>query len=200
MPAASRNPADPQLADWHTRLMDIHDRSIALVQPLSAGARTRAPSDGAWSVDQVLEHLAIANELYALVMQRALTVQATRATASHRAWKPTFVGGLLRRALEPTSARRLRSPQRARPVATTTMKTTAQSGAPLLARYSDSVTSLASLMNDADGVDLRAVRFPSPFASFLRLNLGDGFIVCVTHMARHLQQIERTIKANGRVT
>lgn len=178
---------DPMLIEWQAALTSLRDHTHALIEPLTQVDRARTPAAGAWSVDQILEHIAISNQLYVVVMQRALTVQANRATSTHPAWKHTLLGGLLRRAVDPSSQRKLRSPRRSRPGPTVR--------AQVLPRFTESVDGLRQLMQDADGVDLRAVRFPSPFAALLRLNLGDGFAICVAHTARHIRQIERTIDA-----
>ncbi len=186
MPFSAQTANDPLLADWQIALTSLRDQTRALVDPLTQVDRARTPAAGAWSVDQILEHLSIANRLYVVVMQRALTVQANRATSRHPAWKPTMIGSLLRRAVDPSAQRKLPAPRRARPGPTVR--------AHVLTRFTDGVDDLRQLMQDADGVDLRAVRFPSPFASILRLNLGDGFAICVAHTARHVKQIERTIE------
>lgn len=180
-------PNDPLLQDWQDQLGALRERARSLVIPLTHVERVRTPAAGAWSVDQVLEHLTTFNGLYVVVMQRALTVQATRASSSHSAWKPTFMGRMLVKASDPSSTRRMPSPRRSRPGPIV--------GAHALARFEESVSNICTLMRSADGVDLRSVRFPSPFTALVRLNLGDGFAICVTHTARHVAQIERTIDA-----
>ena len=177
---------DPMLVDWLAALTLLRDQTHDLVTSLTQMDRARTPAAGAWSVDQILEHLAISNQLYVVVMQRALTMQANRVTSRHPVWKPTLIGGLLRRAVDPAAPRKLRSAKRLRPGPTVR--------AHVLSRFTESVDGLRRLMQDADGVDLRAVRFPSPFASIIHLNLGDGFAICVAHTARHIKQIERTIE------
>ena len=177
---------DPLLLDWRSSLGSLRERTLSLVTPLTQVERARTPAAGAWSVDMILEHVAITNALYATVMQRALTVQANRVTSQHPAWKPTLFGRMLRRSVDPSSTRKLPSPRRSRPGPTV--------GSQVLPRYTQAIEDLCTLMTGADGVDLRAVRFPSPFASMVRLNLGDGFTICVAHTARHLGQIERTVE------
>ena len=186
MRTAAQASNDQLLADWQSELTALRDRTHDLVSPLTQVDRARTPAPGAWSVDQILEHLAISNGLYAVVMQPALTVHANRATSGHPVWKPTVLGRLLRRAVDPSARRKLPSPRRARPGPTVR--------AQVLTRFIESVDGLRQLMQDADGVNLRAVRFPSPFTPLVRLNLGDGFAICVAHTARHLGQIMRTIE------
>lgn len=177
---------DSLLLDWRSTLGSLRDQTIALVTPLSQVERAHTPAAGAWSVDQILEHVAISNGLYLTVMQRALTVQANRVSSPHAAWKPTLLGRMLRKSVDPSSTRRVPSPRKSRPGPTV--------GSQVLPRYSQAIDDLCTLVTGADGVDLRAVRFPSPFTSLVRLNLGDGFAICAAHTARHVGQIERTIE------
>ncbi len=83
MPSTAQPVNDPLLQGWQTSLASLRDQTHALVSPLTQVDRARTPAAGAWSVDQILEHLAISNQLYVVVMQRALTVQANRATSRH---------------------------------------------------------------------------------------------------------------------
>jgi hypothetical protein len=50
---------------------------------------------------------------------------------------------------------------------------------------------LASLISEADGLDLRRIKFGSPVSSLLRFSLGDCFAILVMHQERHLKQMNR---------
>ena len=41
----------------------------------------------------------------------------------------------------------------------------------------------------------RRLRFTSPYSALVRPNLGDAFLVLVTHAERHLDQIDRQASA-----
>jgi hypothetical protein len=59
-----------------------------------------------------------------------------------------------------------------------------------------SVTRLRALIVECEGSDLRT-SLPSPILPIVRMNLGDGFLLMVTHAHRHLGQAERTRRAVG---
>ena len=50
-----------------------------------------------------------------------------------------------------------------------------------------------ALMREADGLDLRRLKLPSPAARLIRLNAGDAFAVMAVHVRRHLGQVRRTL-------
>jgi hypothetical protein len=173
------------LTEWRASLASTRARATTLVEPLSAADREKAPAHGAWSVDQILEHLATTNTLYAASMKGALASYDRSVAPPPSDWKPTWIGRMLRNAVDPQSQRKLPAPQRVVP------GPTVHSG--VLERFVGSVDELSALLDASEGLDLRRVRFRSPLLRFLRLNLGDGFAICVAHTARHANQIERTI-------
>lgn len=182
------NCTDPY-ADWSGALAAVRIRAQALIASLDAAQRGRAPRRDAWSVDQVLEHLVISNSVYATSMARAIDGSASAGVPSRNGtrWKPTLIGRLLRKAVDPSSTRRLRSPRRARP------GPTVAPGA--LERFIGSIERLEQLIDRARDARAANARYPSPLAALIRLNVGDGFAVCVAHSRRHLLQVERTISA-----
>jgi hypothetical protein len=180
-------PGSTHLTEWRTSLASTRARALSLVTPLTPAERSTSPAPGAWSVDQVLEHLAVANALYVGSMRAALAAQGNGGAAGE--WKPTFLGRLLRNSVDPSSQRKLPAPRRIVP------GPTVQPG--VLERFVASVDDLEALLQQAKGRDLRRIRFMSPLARFLRLNLGDGFAICAAHVARHTNQIERTIARNA---
>jgi hypothetical protein len=174
-------------SEWRASLASTRARALSLVTPLSAAERTQAPAPGAWSVDQILEHLAVANALHATSMTEAMTSYG-RHDASADAWKPTWLGRMLRNAVDPSARRKLSAPKRIVPGPAVS--------AGVLQRFVASLDELDVLLQTSEAFDLRRVRFTSPLARFLGLNLGDGFAICVAHVARHTDQIERTIARN----
>ena len=179
-------PRSPHVTEWHRSLASTRARALSLVDPLTPAERGASPAPGAWSVDQILEHLAVSNALYVQSMRVALAAHAKGGSAGE--WKPTWLGRLLRNSVDPSSQRKLPAPKRIVP------GPTVQPG--VLERFVSSVDDLDALLEQSEDLDLRRVRFMSPLARFLRLNLGDGFAICVAHIARHTNQIERTIARN----
>ena len=177
-----------QLREWRDALTAMRSRVAQTVLPLTPAERSKAPASGAWTVDQVLEHLAITNALYAASMKAAIASQAGSAPSSGGEWKPTWIGGMLRNAVAPSAQRKLKSPKRSKP---------GPKPSPLvLERFVEGLDELTALAEQAEAVDLRRVRFASPLLGIIKLNLGDGFAICAAHVERHANQIARTIAAN----
>lgn len=163
--------------------LEALDRSLReLVAPLTSTERRRVPPAGGWHVDAVCEHLCLANEHYLRAMSAALDVAAGSAPdAAQHAWRPTFAGRFLVHAL--VSHRRMPRP----PVLTPGPEPRPGVLEALLATHD----ALRALLQRSEGVAWRRVRFSSPFARLIRLNLGDGALVIVRHSERHARQIAR---------
>ena len=50
---------------------------------------------------------------------------------------------------------------------------------------------LVTFLRAASALDWTRVRLTSPTARFIRLNLGDAFMVLTVHAQRHIKQMER---------
>jgi hypothetical protein len=152
---------------------------------LDATAMSWQPPDGGWSVAQVLEHLVISNTLYFGPMQ-SLIQEADATDGPVRPWKPSFMGGLLIRALVPTAQRRIRTSRKLEPGPDV--------GPDVVNRFLGTMRELTDLLWNAQGIDMRKLRMTSPVSPLVRrLNLGDAFVILVVHCQRHMLQIERVV-------
>jgi hypothetical protein len=59
-----------------------------------------------------------------------------------------------------------------------------------LARFLDGQQRMGERLDAAEGLDLVAMRFGSPLASYVRMNLLEFFAVFIGHTRRHLWQAE----------
>ena len=182
MPASSS-----QLREWRDALAALRTRVAQTVLPLTPAVRSRTPASGGWSVDQIIEHLAITNALYAASMRSAMA-SAHGASSGNGEWTPSWIGGMLRNSVAPSAQRKLKSPRRSKPGP--------QPSPLVLERFVEGIDELVALAEQAEALDLKRVRFASPLLGIIRLNLGDGFAICVAHVERHANQIARTIAAN----
>lgn len=187
-------PASPQGQLHATLLRDLDalDQSLRdMVESLPPGRRRMAPASGGWHVDAVCEHLCLANEHYLRAMSAALDAApraAIRSAGGDGAadpsggrWRPTLAGRLLVHAL--VSPRGMPRPA----VLTPGPEPRADVLDALIATHD----ALRDMLSAAAGVEWRRVRFSSPFARLIRLNLGDGALVMLRHGERHARQIER---------
>ena len=141
------------------------------------------PPEGGWSVGQVLDHLSQTNELYLREIAGALAapVPLRRADA---AWKPSFAGSLLAKAM--VNPRKGPAPRVFRPAPL--------AGENPLERFEATVTRLLDALEGSADADLSRTRIRSPAWRVARFNLGEGFLLNILHAERHFGQIDR-IKA-----
>ncbi len=175
--------------DLHAALraeaIELRERLAGLVRPLNAAQLNEHPEPKGWSVAEVVEHLLVADERSSAPAMEVMRTARPDAGAPARAWKPSFLGGLIASSLE--KPRKLSAPKVFLPGAT------ARSAAveALLARESAFVAS----MDNAASLDWRALRVRSGALPRWAppMNLGDGFRIHVVHVRRHAGQIERVI-------
>jgi len=158
----------------------------ALVGPMSTTRRTETPPDGGWSVDEILEHLCLANGDYLTAMERA--IDHSSAPFEHGRWHPTLGGRLLVRAME--SERRSSAPRRIVPAATARPD--------VLRTLLLSLAHCREVVERTRALEWRRVRLSSPYARWLRLNLGDAALVVLRHAERHLRQLSRVASSVSR--
>lgn len=166
---------------WRTALARTGARTISLTEGLTDVQLTQRPSNGGWSISQVLEHLVLTGEMYLVGINTAIA--AAKPTACPPFWKPTFVGWMLATAVSPQAPRKLSAPKRMQPGPVARPN--------IVAIYSAETARIASLLDRASALDLNRVRIASPILKIIRLNLGDCFEVNIQHGTRHLDQVER---------
>lgn len=154
-----------------------------LVRPMSPERRRAHPAAGGWSVDEILEHLCLANADYLGVMEGAL--MHASAPLGRGAWRASIGGWLLVRAME--SERRSSSPAAIVPAAAPR--------AEVLDVMLESLARLRTLLARAQSQEWRRIRMSSPYARWLRLNFGDAALVVVRHTERHARQMARVAKS-----
>src|SRR5262245_8019435 len=111
------NSVDPRWCVRLTSELDAADaRAIALLKGLTGAQLNWKPSPEAWSVGQCLEHLCLANEVYAEPMAKALD---GRRTGPVDEIIPGWFGRwFIRKYIEPNTQRaRARAPRKAAPIA-----------------------------------------------------------------------------------
>jgi hypothetical protein len=168
-----------------------HDRLATAARRLDPEQLVRRPSPSSWSVGEVLEHLCVADELYAKPLATLIHRARPDAAAPLREWKPSFLGKLIAGAL--SRPKPVRAPRVMRPAHSP------RNG--VVEDFLSRDTRLVRRMDEAASLDWRALRMGSPalppLPSPLKLNLGDVFNIHVVHVRRHLGQIERAITASS---
>jgi hypothetical protein len=177
---------NPHLVRWDAQLAACATYAHSATLSLPNSTLLQRPSWGGWSAAEVFEHLCVTDGLYEAPLHAL--IDAERAGTSPRqsdVWTPTLWGRLLLWSLNPSNGRKTKAPPAFQP------------GSEPRPRVVDAwlaqVERTRTLMRDADGIDLRAMKLSSPAAKIIRLNAGDAFAVTAVHAERHMHQVRRTL-------
>lgn len=150
----------------------------ASVDSLTPALHSRRPAADRWSVAEVLEHLALVEQLF--TTRLAAPIAAARqaglaAEAGDRAAVPAAVAAAMANRAAPRAA-----PEAVKP-------TGRMVSADALAALRQAHAAFRALLSDADGLALSAVTYDHPF--FGRLNVYQWAELMAGHEARHADQI-----------
>lgn len=142
---------------------------------------TWQPPGGGWSVAHVLEHLIIAHDSYLNVMRPLIYARnAAHADGGTAAWEPSLMGWMLVASLR--SQRKLPAPA--------LFKVTTDPRDAVLDAFKSRQHIVTTFLRAASALDWTQVRFSSPAGRWIRLNLGDAFMILTVHAQRHVKQME----------
>jgi len=147
------------------------------------------PSAKAWSVAECLEHLVATHDAYWPQIQRVIGSTAPRAPDGNRI-RPTLIGKMLFRAVDPDSTTRTKAPGVFRP------ERSHVEGSPLEA-FLRCQANLRQLVEGTSDVDWHRVRLSTPVNRAIRLRLGDAYRVLAAHSQRHVNQAVRVTRMDG---
>jgi hypothetical protein len=183
----------PLQRDLHQQLrteaLTLHERIAALARPLDPEQLVRRPDPPGWSVGEVLEHLCVADEVYARPLATLIHRAHVDAGAPLREWRPTFMGRMFVTRLE--QPKPMRAPKFFRP------GPTPRNG--VVEDFLSRDTRLTHRMDEAASLDWLELRMAPPMLPLplFKFNLGDVFRLHVVHVRRHLGQMERVAAGLG---
>lgn len=177
---------DDVLADLDALTADVGGR----FGPLTDEQLAWQPSPAKWGVGHCLVHLARSNELY----RQALTPVFRDARARNVMASAPLRGGWFGRwftgAVGPSVRLRVKAPRAAQP-----RQRTVEHGS--LLTFLTEQHRTRALMEEARGLDLDAIRIPSPFASWVKFRAGDALRILVEHEKRHVKQATAVMSVHG---
>jgi uncharacterized damage-inducible protein DinB len=152
------------------------------------------PTEGKWSIVQVLEHLNSYCRYYLPAIEKALTEKPT----SSLAWFSSgFWGDYFTRSMKPKNVYEI----------TNKMKTAKAHNFPnslnidtVLNEFMEHQDKLLRLLDMARHVDLSAVHVPVTVTKIIKLRLGDAFRYVIAHEQRHMIQARNTLNKVGITT
>lgn len=152
-----------------------------------------APAPERWSAAQVVNHLTLVDGDYTDRIARVLADGRARGLRDRGDYKPSLLGGMMVRSMEPPPRRRFKAPRQWHP---TDFKVAADPAAEL-ARLNELHDRIEALIREAAGLDLRRIRLASPVSRLIRMNVGDAFALILTHERRHLYQLRKVTEEPG---
>ena len=158
--------------------------------PLSADRLQWRPSASRWSIIEVLEHLTKTVHAYGPALKRAVERGRARGRTgpAEQPLRTGMVGGFLRNAVMGT--KNIRAPKAFRPAPTTDLDREV-----VLRRFREAHEELATLVEQAAGLDLNRNRMRNPLLPLFSQPIGVTFEVLHLHLNRHFEQIDRLLAA-----
>lgn len=166
----------------------VDAEAVKLCASLSEKQLSWCPRPGRWSISQNLAHLRATTEVFLPAIDSVL--EASRKQKLHRQgpFTLTLYGRLMVWRMQSRPIVRLKAPKALQPQLR---------GFPAseLEYFLNAQAAMRQRIQDADGLDLTALRFSSPLASYFRVNLLEFFCVFNAHSMRHLRQANNVRRA-----
>jgi hypothetical protein len=144
------------------------------------------PDERSWSVAQCLDHLNVANRLYAESMRGAVEAAREKRATRRAPIRPGAFARWFIRTMEPPPRRRLPAPRKIVPAARKKLAEVGEEWSRVQAQVRD-------LLVQAAPLDLNGTRFVNPFLPMIRFSVGTGFLVIEAHQRRHVWQARQVL-------
>jgi hypothetical protein len=146
------------------------------------------PRPGRWSIAQNLAHLRTTTEVFLPAVDAALEASRKLKLQSEGPFTLSLCGRVMVWGMDARPIIRMKAPKLTQPQLLS-------SSASELERFLISQAALRQRITNADGLDLTALRFPSPAARYFRVNLLEFFSAFNAHSRRHLWQAKNVRRA-----
>lgn len=171
-------------------LADVRRRARETLGGLRPEQWSWKPSRERWSAGEVIAHINQTNRMYFTAIDDAIRKGKERRMFSRGPYRHGKMGEFILRAMEPPPRRRFRAPRVFAPPV-------GEAGLAALQEYEELFARAASLLREANGLDLGKVHIVSPASRFVRIGLGQAFRLVAAHGRRHLWQIQRILQEPG---
>lgn len=166
--------------------------ATALTTSLTEEQFNWKPAPDRWSVGQCIDHLNTAG--YALIprLETALRTGREKGLTGAPPFRYGFVSRWFVRFNEPSSGYKMKTFKAYEP--TTGRRLEKEK---TVRRFVDLQEQLAAKVEEAEGLDLRKIRAPSPVSRWLRLSVGAWFEGTLAHEKRHVAQARAVMQEAG---
>jgi DinB superfamily len=174
-------------------LLAVNMEATALCEGLTGDRIACRPHPVKWSIAENFIHLCTTTEVFLPAVDHAIAESRRKDLLDEGPFRLGLYGRILVWYVEPPPAIRLPAPRLLRP-------RLPGSAEPVLENFLASQAAMTRRMEDAAGLNLTGLRFPSPLASYIRMNLLEFFSVFNGHSRRHLWQaanVRRDLRTAG---
>ncbi|HSU12877.1 DinB family protein [Longimicrobium sp.] len=187
-------PLSPLLQGYLDELAAIRRDAEELTAGLTGAQFGWRPEPAVWSVGQIVRHLTVSGRSYADALRPALAAARARGSADRGDFRPSLVGGLMVRWMEPPPRMRFKAPRIWRPAGA---GGDAADRTREMADWRALHDAFEETIRAAAGLDLRRIRIVSPASRLVRMNAGDALALILAHERRHLWQMRRVKEHAG---
>jgi hypothetical protein len=177
-----------QLDGYHSGFAELKEAATTLVDDVETNALTARPDPEQWSAIQCIDHLNTAGWLLLRSIEDAIQEGQTEGPYGEPPFEYGFVSRWFVHVMKPSSDWSFDAPSLFEPDAPNTLYPEEVVGEFLALQ-----DQFSACVVDAEGLDLRRIRLPSPAVPLLRISLGAWFEATLAHERRHLTQARRIL-------
>lgn len=175
--------AGTELEDAATRVRAAGELAREVLEELTDEELNRRPAPVRWSVGECFVHMNRTNRGYLDAIEPAVREARAKGRLAAGPFRYGWFEEWFVRQMSPPVRRRFKAPKPFAPVVSGTRVDPGE-----VREFFALLDRLEAAMAEADGVDLAAVKVPSPASRLIRFRLGPAFRLLVGHTERHLIQ------------
>lgn len=173
--------------DLQTRLSAVLKTAKTEFATLSDDQLRWKPAPDRWSILECLQHLNLAERFYIRNIQHKVDqLGFLQANATDQVLESDWVGKAMLYAVDPQVKLKVPAPGMVRPRPAADLNP-----AEVMSQFIDLQTLLHSLLNKAVYLDWNKDKVMTLFGNWLKIRLGDAFLMLVAHTERHIKQAMR---------
>jgi DinB superfamily len=176
-----------QKIDEITELKTINEDAQRTFGKLSAEQINWKSNVKNWSIGQCFEHLIITNQLYFPAIQNVIDGKHRNNFYSEIPFSTNLIGALMKNALKPEQARKMKTFKIFEPSASNVSAT-------IIEDFVDNNRKLVAMFEAVKGLEMNKIKIPEPLNVALNLRLNDAFEILVLHEKRHFNQAKRALE------
>ena len=187
MVTSGRPTLAPEIDRFRSQFEQLSADADDLTTPLTDEQFTWRPGEDSWSIAECLDHLNATARVYLPSLDEGIADAIRRGVYAEGPFKYNWLGRLSVRFSDMRV--RLKASDDVQPG-------TGRTRREILAAFRAYQVQYIDRLRQANGVDLARARVRMPVGSWLRIPLGSGFALMISHSRRHLEQARRVTEAD----